>query len=141
MEYVRVQPVPLPPPFFPLSFSFSCSNLYIPGRGKKTRYLCNQSVRLLSLGAESFSRFELIAGWNVIKVRVEDATTWRKKKIPSGRFNSRIPPSMPPPFSTSFHVSFKDRVTTHAIMQRVRSYSLFLRKSLLQSFFFFYFFF
>lgn len=73
--------------FFPPSEPFFfCSSLYIPGRVEKTRYLCNQSGRLLSLGAESFSRFELIAGWNVIKVRIdvaplEDAATSRKRKF------------------------------------------------------------
>lgn len=74
------------------------SGLYNPGRVEKSRYLCNQSARLLSLGAESFSRFELIAGWNVIKVRVEvapheDAATSRKRKfLPLVLIRASLPP-------------------------------------------------
>lgn len=92
------------------------SGLYNPGRVEKSRYLCNQSARLLSLGAESFSRFELIAGWNVIKVRVEmapheDAATSRKRKfLPLVLIRASLPP-----FSTSFHVSFKDRPSKRSV--------------------------
>lgn len=92
------------------------SGLYNPGRVEKSRYLCNQSARLLSLGAESFSRFELIAGWNVIKVRVEvapheDAATSRKRKfLPLVLIRASLSP-----FSTSFHVSFKDRPSKRSV--------------------------
>lgn len=105
---------PLHAPFFPLSEAFFL--LYNPGRVEKSRYLCNQSARLLSLGAESFSRFELIAGWNVIKVRVEmapheDAATSRKRKfLPLVLIRASLPP-----FSTSFHVSFKDRPSKRSV--------------------------
>lgn len=100
---------------FPSLKSFF-SGLYNPGRVEKSRYLCNQSARLLSLGAESFSRFELIAGWNVIKVRVEmapheDAATSRKRKfLPLVLIRASLPP-----FSTSFHVSFKDRPSKQSV--------------------------
>lgn len=92
------------------------SGLYNPGRVEKSRYLCNQSARLLSLGAESFSRFELIAGWNVIKVRIEvapheDAAISRKRKfLPLVLIRASLPS-----FSTSFHVSFKDRPSKRSV--------------------------
>lgn len=113
------------------------SGLYNPGSVEKSRYLCNQSARLLSLGAESFSRFELIAGWNVIKVRVEvapheDAATSRKRKfLPLVLIRASLPP-----FSTSFHVSFKDRPSKRSvfsIFKKVSSSSFFFEKRKLLS--------